>query len=99
MKKIGDMTVNDGNGLLDNEGLCDSLVIDCNMAVKMLATGEYIAFCGVIVQMKQKLDNLKRGIRSDISSKNEIIEELKRMNNNLSDQLNCSSAGKEGASE
>ena len=30
MKKAGDITVNDGKGLMDNEGLCDSLLLDLN---------------------------------------------------------------------
>ena len=83
MKKIGDISVNDGNGLLDNEGMCDSLILDCNNSVKMLTNGNYIAFCNIIAQMVQKLTNLKKGIVTDLSSKNEIIEELKQMNNAL----------------
>ena len=86
-KKIGDITVNDGNGLFDNEGLCDSLIMDCNNAVKTICAGNYIAFCNTMVQMVQKLSNLKDGIKKDMASKNKIIEELKEQNNRLVEQF------------
>ena len=83
IKKIGDKSINDGKGLYDNAGLCDSLVNDCNNLVKLMISGQYIVFCNVIVQMVQKLSNLQKGIKSDLKSKDETIEELKRMNNQL----------------
>ena len=83
IKKIGDVKVNDGKGLLDNEGMCDSLVTDCNNLVKLITSGQYILFCNTIVQMVQKLANLQKGIKSDLQSKDKIIEELKRINNEL----------------
>lgn len=86
-KRIGDITVNDGKGLLDNVGMCDSLVNDCNTLVKHICTGNYILFCNTVSQMTIKLANLQKGIKADIASKDEIIEELKRMNDSLMEQI------------
>ena len=83
MKKIGDLAVNDGNGLLDNEGMCDSITADLNIAVKLLLSGQTVQFCGKIWEACVKLANLKKGIRQDLESKDKIIEELKRVNNSL----------------
>ena len=96
MKKIGDLTVNDGKGLYDNEGLCDSLIIDCNNAVKNLARGNYVQFCGVVVQMVQKLANLKEGIRNDMNSMKKKVEELKRENDELFEQKTGIPVDKDG---
>lgn len=75
--------VNDGGGLYDNAGLCDTLVNDCNNLVKYVCSGQYIQFCNTVVQMTLKLANLQKGIKADLASKDEIIEELKRMNDAL----------------
>lgn len=87
MKKIGDMTVNDGKGLMDNEGMCDSLGADLNMLVKAMAAGQYVAFCGKVHEMAVKLTNLKKGIKADLESKDKIIEELKQINDSLVEQI------------
>lgn len=77
------MTLNDGKGFWDSAGLCDTLIADCNNAVKAVCTGQYIVFCDTITQMAQKLFRLREGIKADLESKDKIIEELKRMNDNL----------------
>ena len=86
MKKIGDMTVNDGNGLYDNEGLCDSLLMDLNRTQKLLIDNQFIAFCDLIAKMGQKINNLKKGVRSDLDAKDEEIADLKRLNNELAEK-------------
>ena len=96
MRKIGDITVNDGNGLLDNEGMCDSLVIDLNGLVKMLISGQFIQFCAKIPEMVVKLNNLKKGIKADIESKDKIIEELKKINDALMEEKTGLPVDKEG---
>ena len=78
MKK-GNISVNDGGGLLDNQGLCDSLIKDLNNLIKNIANGQYITFCMIVSHMTQKLMNLKKGIGNDMESKNKVIEELKSM--------------------
>lgn len=81
-RNVGDgLTVNDGKGFLDNEGLVDSLIVDCNNAVKELTNGQYIAFCDQMVQMVRKLANLKKGIVNDMKSKDEQIKDLNELIN------------------
>lgn len=87
MKKVGDLTVNDGKGLMDNEGLCDSLLLDLNNLPKVLMTGQYIQFCAKVSSMAARLANLKKGIADDMQSMKDKVEELKRMNNDLVKQL------------
>ena len=86
MRKIGDITVNDGKGLIDNEGMCDSLVFDLNGLVKLLINGQFIQFCAKVAEMTVKLTNLKKGIKADLESKDKIIEELKRINDSLMEE-------------
>lgn len=97
MKQTGDLTVNDGKGLLDNEGMCDSITSDVNTAVKLVMSGQYIQFCGKVFEICVKLGNLKKGIRKDLESKNKIIEELKRVNNALAEKQTGFPVEKDGA--
>ena len=82
-----EVKVNDGGGLLDAEGLIDSLIIDCNNAVKAVASGEYIGWCGISVQMVQKLSALKSGITADMKSRDKRISELKESNDELRQRI------------
>lgn len=82
-KKVGDMTVNDGKGLFDSEGLCDSLLLDLNSLPKLLMSGQYIQFCAAVTGMGQKLMSLKTGIKNDMDSMSAKVEELKRANDSL----------------
>lgn len=75
--------VNDGKGLYNNEGLCDTLKIDLNNLLKSFNSGQLIQAAGIVIQMVQKLDNLKKGIKADLESKDKIIEELKKINDSL----------------
>lgn len=77
------MKLNDGKGLYDNEGLIDTLIADLNSLQKLLMTGQYIQYCAMITGMAQKLVNLKDGIRSDMDSMKEKVEDLKRINDRL----------------
>ena len=97
MKKIGDVTVNDGKGLFDNEGLCDSLIGDLNNLPKLLMSGQNIQFCAVVAGMAQKLVNLKKGIKADLDSMKEKVDELKRMNDSLVEQMTGLPVEKDGA--
>ena len=77
-KKLGNLSVNDGHGLLDNEGLCDSVINDLNNMLKNLVSGQYIISCSIITQISQKIINLKSGIKAELDNKNAIIEQLKQ---------------------
>lgn len=86
-RNIGNLTVNDGKGLLDNEGLCDSLITDLNRLPKQLIDGQFVNFCAIITGMAQKLVNLKKGIKDDLDSMKSKVEELKNMNDSLVEQM------------
>ena len=77
------MTVNDGKGLYDNEGMCKILIADLNSLPKLLIDNQFIEFSRKIGEMGQKLLNLHKGILADSESKKQQIEELKRINDEL----------------
>lgn len=56
--------------------LIDTIIVDCNEAVKAAMTGEYVHFCGLIVDMVQKLSVLKDGITEETRQKDQIIRDL-----------------------
>lgn len=91
------MTVNDGKGLYDNEGMCKLLLKDLNELPKLLIDNQFIEFGRKIGEMGQKILNLHKGIRADMESKNQQIEELKRANDELLKQLNEKDGGDNGA--
>lgn len=70
------ITVNDGKGLLDNTGLINSLIEDCDSLVSYLFTGQRILFCSQIVQMVQKLGRLREGVKNDLEDRDRQIKEL-----------------------
>lgn len=80
------ITVNDGNGLFDNEGICDKGISLCNAALKDLVSGQYLLFVNKVEQIAQIFGNLKKSIKNDRESLEATIEELKRMNERLSKQ-------------
>lgn len=96
MKKIGDMTVNDGNGLYDNEGLCDSLIVDLNNLPKALMNGQNVQFCALIAGMGQKLASLKKGIKNDLESERNKVKELQQINDRLMEQISGLPAERHG---
>ena len=79
--------MNDGKGLYDNEGLCDSLINDLNNLVKQFMAGQCILGCSVVTAMSRKLINLKKGIHDDMQSMKDRVEELKRINDDLMEQV------------
>ncbi len=95
-KKVGDLTVNDGKGLLDNDGLCDSLILDLNNLIKLILNGQYIQFSATVAGMAQKLVNLKKGVKDDLDAMKEKVEELKRMNDSLVEQMTGLPVDKDG---
>lgn len=80
------MKVNDGGGLYNNEGICDNAILLLNTAIKDLASGQYIAFCDKVSQVARILANLKTGIKADMESLQEKIEDLKRINDSLMEE-------------
>ena len=79
--------INDGNGIWDNEGVCDVGVNLCNDALKDIITGQYLLFTDKIGQIAQIFINLKQGIASDKAAMRKKVDELKTMNDSLVEQL------------
>ena len=71
-----EIKVNDGGGLLDNMGLIDSLIVDCNEIPKALIDGQNVRFCKIIFEMAVKLRNLKQGVKTDLDARDKRIGEL-----------------------
>lgn len=73
------MNVNDGKGLFDNLGLIDTLIVDCNELTKDLVSGKYVQYCAKIVEMIQKLSNLRNGVKADSEAQQEEIAALQKL--------------------
>lgn len=95
-KRVGNLSVNDGHGLMDNEGLCESLLNDMNNLFKQLFSGQYLLACSVATQITQKLINLKKGIRNDTESLKDNIENLKNQINELNMMFSVNANKKDG---
>ncbi len=86
-KKIQGATVNDGKGLYDNDGLLETLIVDLNKLPKLLIDGQFIATCDLIAKMAQKVMNIRKGIKAEKDDYEWKIEDLKRLNNELAEQV------------
>ena len=74
---MSELKANNG-GVYDNDGLIDTLIVDCNMLPKHLIDNQFVAFGSTLAQMVQKLRNLKKGIRNDTDSLKEQISDLNK---------------------
>ena len=79
MDVLKDIPINDGGGFLDNIGLIDSLIVDCNNSTKALVSGNYVQYSSINVQMVQKLNNLKKAVKNDMEGLLKQIEDLKNL--------------------
>ena len=80
--------VNDGKGLYDNAGVCDTLLVDLNMLQRLLIDNQFVAFSEKIASMSQRIVNLKNGILEDGESMKAKVEDLKLMIDQLQKELN-----------
>ena len=88
MERIDEkLPVNDGKGLLDNLGLINTLIIDCDKLPKLLFAGNSIGFCTKLVEMVQKLSNLYNGVKTEKESMQKQLEVYIRENEDLLKQL------------
>ena len=78
-KTVNGIPLNDGGGLMDNTGMVNSLIVDCNTLPSLLFNGQYVGFCSLLAKMVQKLSNLKDGINNDAEALKERIKELERL--------------------
>ena len=88
MKRIGDLVINDGRGIYDNEGIAETLIDDLNNLLKALISQQYIFCIDIVVQMSQKIDKLRKGINADMNDLKYQLEDMKRLNNELLDRIN-----------
>ena len=65
------------SGLMNTNELLDSLIVECDCAVKDLISHGYIGFCAHMVAIVQKLGALKAGYGKDMKNRDETIEALK----------------------
>ena len=66
-----------GNGIFSHDELFESVILDCNAAVRLITSGNYIGWCKTMTDIVQKITVVKDGIKKDLESKNRNIEELK----------------------
>lgn len=82
-RSIDGVTVNDGKGLLDNDGLMQTIIVDCNDAVKGALSGNYISFCDKMVQVVQKVSLLRKNWEQEMNAKEKQIADLMVRNHEL----------------
>ena len=80
MDGTGEIKVNDGGGLMDNLGMIDSLIVDCEKGMKALLAGSPLEYAAITVEMVKKLGLLKAGVKND-------TEDLRRQINELRERL------------
>lgn len=88
MKRIGNLVINDGRGIYDNEGIAETLIDDLNNLLKALISQQYVFCIDIVVQMSQKIDKLRKGINADMNDLKYQLEDMKRLNNELLDRIN-----------
>lgn len=81
------ISLNDGKGLFDSQGLIDTLIVDCNNLLKHLLGGQYIQFCNTIIGMVQKLGQLRDGVAADMAAKDKAIREMQDLNDKLAAEV------------
>jgi phosphopantothenate synthetase len=87
-RKVSNVTVNDGGGLYDNEGLIDTIIVDLNDILKNMAAGQYIRICNLVVGMTQKLTNLKKNMKEELAARDQQVADLFNLNKELERKLN-----------
>ena len=63
--------------------LFDSLLLECNNAVKMALTGNYIGWCGSMQQVAAGIIHLKAEVQKEIKSRDNETAALRRFVDDL----------------
>lgn len=79
MEVIKDLPVNDGGGLMNNLGMIDSLIVDCEKGMKALLAGSPLEYAAITVEMVKKLGLLKAGVKNDTEGLQRQVDDLKRL--------------------
>ena len=85
-----ELNINDGGGIFDSAGFVDTIIMDCNGAVKQLVSGNYIAFCNGMRGIVEKLAVLKNGITKE-------KEDMQKQISELQERLEMERRGKDAA--
>ena len=83
------------DGLFDSGGLIDTIISDCNASIGELASGQRIVWCATMVEIVQKLGELKKGVDEERDQMQKQIDELRRLNDELASQLYTNNEAKE----
>lgn len=67
------MTVNDGKGLFDRDGM----FVEIRTKLELLADSKGVLRAGLIWDIDQMMKVLQKGINDEVDKKNEVIETLK----------------------
>lgn len=86
-RTVNGTPINDGHGLYDNDGILETIINDCNNAIRNIFSGNYVGFCQLMVSIVQKTANVRKGTKTETESLTQRIEELKAMNNRLYEQV------------
>ena len=62
------ISVNDGGGLYDRNGMLDGLILDCESVMKAIMAGSGIRLASLLVEMVQKLTALKKGVAEEVKN-------------------------------
>ena len=73
------MTVNDGKGLFDRDGMFDEI----HKKMEVLADAKGVFRAGLIWDIDQMIQVLQKGINDEVEKKNDAIESLKRQINDM----------------
>ena len=63
--------------MLSHDELINTIIQDLNSAIKCLFNGQYIAFCDTVRSIAQRLALLNDGVKRDLQSRDNTINELK----------------------
>ena len=90
------ITVNDGKGLFDSDGLIDTLIIDLNKLPKSLIDGQFIHACNLIASMGQRLSTLKNGMKEEVNGLRSEADFLRKRNEELMQEIEKTAGGNGG---
>ena len=56
----------------------DSLILDCNTAIKMILSGNYIAWCGTMQRIAVRLAETQVQVQKEIKDRDDKIKTLEQ---------------------
>lgn len=68
---------------MKTDEMIDSLIVDCNNAVKQITGGQYISWCGLMYKITSDLINLKESVQAERAEKENRIKTLQRFVDDL----------------